>query len=370
MLDLRLNHSNAMEVTEETTLSETGLQSYYGLSDVSFEDEQCGAQNNETASNHSVSTKESGHLTPISPTIAIPSSSKRNQFSTIDCEIGSKISTEDVVDLIENSMTQKSSRGKSVTTISSTASSTVKSSHWNDQQQTQYQISDMSAESLIWLAHRLGPVLTARHLTRNLLKMLTLCYMGQDNLLPDYANDENVKNLHDNLLVFTISDGRVSGDRNAVKVLECLTGITAIYGDHFILLQYLPHITELIALCKKRITPSLEGGLISSLQILKYLVPCLSDSVIMEQLHVRFNIDFIIETMFLKKIFPFQDTILKSVIHPIIRLIASTRFLMPNGFLARGVLARKLLDAIYVLAVRIGPEMTKKNLCVPALQRY
>lgn len=276
-----------MEVTEETTLSESGLR-ISGLSGVSFEeDDQCGAaQTNESISSDFGSKKDSGTL--MSPTIPIPSSSKRNQLSTIDCEIGSKISTEDA-DLLENSMAQKASREKSVTTISSAISS-IKPANWSDQQQTQYQISDMSAESLIWLSHRLGPVLTARHLTRNLLKMLTLCYIGEENLLPDYANDENVKNLHDNLLVFTISDGRVSGDRNAVKVLECLTGITTIYGDHFILLQYLPHITELIALCKKRITPSLEGGLISSLQLLKYLVPCLSDTVIMDQLHVRITI--------------------------------------------------------------------------------
>lgn len=210
MVDLRLNHSNAMEIKEETTLPESGMR-LSDLSGLSFDDDQTGAQHN--ISDQSTN-KESGNM--MSPTIPIPSSSKRNQLNTIDCEIGSKISTEDA-DILEASMSHKAVRERSVT-IASIASSTKQSHNWSDQQ-TQNQISDMSAESLIWLSHRLGPVLTARHLTRNLLKMLTLCFVGQENQLPYISNDENMKNVHDNLLVFTIADSRVSGDRGAVKVL-------------------------------------------------------------------------------------------------------------------------------------------------------
>lgn len=278
---MQLNHSNAMEVTEETTLSESGFK-LSDTSGISFEENHY--------KNESSNSGESESLT--SPTIPIPSSSRRNQLNTIDCEIGSKKSTESA-ELLEASMARKTKKEKSVSISETIVSANNKSTSWSDQQtQTQYQISDMSAESLIWLSHRLGPVLTARHLTRNLLKMLTLCYVGQENILPDdfTDDDDNMKNLHDNLLVFSIADGRVCGDRSAVKVLECLTSITTIYGEHFVLLQYLPHVTELIAMCKKRITSSLEGGLISSLQLLKYLVPCLSDTVIMDQLHVSCNI--------------------------------------------------------------------------------
>lgn len=171
LIDLKLNHSNAMEVTEETTLSESGSGlRLSGLSGLSFEGDQAQTNahhNNISINSTSVEPKENSNL--MSPTIPIPSSSKRNQLNTIDCEIGSKISTEDT-DFLEASMSaQKTSRERSVTAPS--VASSTKPSNWGDQQ-TQYQISDMCAESLIWLSHRLGPVLTARHLTRNLLKMV------------------------------------------------------------------------------------------------------------------------------------------------------------------------------------------------------
>lgn len=80
-------------------------------------------------------------------------------------------------------------------------------------------ISDMSSESLIWLAHRLGPVLTCRYITRNLLKMLTLCYIGKDNLAP-WDSEER-----DEFDEISIVNSRVVGDRNAMKVIKCLTSI-------------------------------------------------------------------------------------------------------------------------------------------------
>lgn len=248
------------------------------------------------------------HTGPTSPTIPIPTFRRSTELSTIDCEIGSKKSIDSSDFLIQppqlpTKPTQTTFKSNNETASKSTkstpSSNTSGGGGETTKQRHQNRISEMSSESLIWLSHRLGPVLTARYLSRNLLKMLTLCYVGQENLMPSDAPDGNKQSggggvyfgnggqYEGNLMDFTIADGKVIGDQNAVKVLECLTSISALFGDQFVLLQYFPHVSELIALCKKRITASLEGGLISSLQLLKYLVPCLSDSTIMDQLHVR-----------------------------------------------------------------------------------
>jgi WD repeat-containing protein 81 len=317
-IDLKLNHSEADEANDnENSENQTD-----------FVDEKLKIY------------IEPGSLT--SPTIPIPSSVYKRGITvaSIGCEIGSRKSN-DSFDLLSKTMLDRddSVKSKSESLRDKSELRRSKSKHSRSTR-----ISEMSAESLLWLAHRLGPVLTARYITRNLLKMLTLCYVSQENLLPSTCNK-----LPESLVFFSIADANVVGDENAQKVLDCLTSISALFGEHFIQSQYLPHVSELIGLCKKKVTATLEGGLISSIQLIKYIIPCLSDATIMEQL---------------------QDVILKNIVKPTIRLLNSTHFVMPSGFLGRGVLARKLVDLLYILTIRIGTEISKEHLCVPHLQRF
>lgn len=189
-LDLRLNHSSADEVDpcddhiNDFTIGDEKLEIY----------------------------EKSG---PKSPEIPIPTSFKRSmQVNTINCEIGSKKST-DSFDLMTKTISEslktnpddseKSNKSNSKTTDKRMSSTKLPRSA---------RISEMSSESLIWLAHRLGPVLTARYITRNLLKMLTLCYVSQENLLPS-TNECDPHIAH-----FTVSNANVVGDEAAENVID------------------------------------------------------------------------------------------------------------------------------------------------------
>jgi WD repeat-containing protein 81 len=368
-IDLKLNHSQAEEAFEYAAAA-GNLDENFQINDFMYGDgldqtklfsSSCYSFEEDKISYTSVDSplKTTKNLEPTadlkSPTIPIPSSFRKSiEVNSIGCEIGSKKSIDSgdflsQAPLLREEYPKSSSSTtpqiKSKISKSTTESTSMYTSANSLKPTRSSRMSEMSSESLIWLSHRLGPVLTARYLTRNLLKMLTLCYVGQENLLPD---DTTEPNSAPKLQNFTVAEGRVSGDIAAAKVLEVLVAVSALFGEQFILLQYFPVAIELISLCKKKITPSLEGGLISSLQLVKYLIPYLNDATIMDQL---------------------QDVILRGILHPIIRILASTKHCMPNGYLARNVLARKLVDCVYVLATRIGVQMAREHLDM-ALQRF
>lgn len=286
-----------------------------------------------------------------SPTIPIPKSTDTRgtksvtDFNIIGCHVGSKTSSEGIP--ISNSYTGSIQTGiLNIDTVDmSDDDLDDESTCKNDELQClpilhESKVSEMSAESVIWLSHRLGPVLTARYLSRNLLRMLTLCYTGRANLTPIYDDIKRDK--------FYWQKIQLIGDINATKVLETLTAIAALYGEQMILLQYFGHMAELLALCKRKLTPNLEGGLVSCLALLSYVTPCLSDSSLMDVLY---------------------ETIVKSILQPTVRILSTTRYSFPNRDIARSALAEKCLEILSSLCIRLGSATTKSHLSVP-IQRF
>ncbi|XP_048482754.1 WD repeat-containing protein 81 [Plutella xylostella] len=280
---------------------------------------------------------------PMSPTINIPK--KTSMFTSYlhFADEDSKSSADDV-EVRQESLPRDVKLDFGRSRLKPSVSRSFDDANSKETPTDPYKISEVSSESLLWLANRLGPVLTCRYITRNLLKMLTLCYIGKVNLVPCEDDGEM-----DEFDAISIANSRVVGDRNAKRVIKCLTSIVAMYGEELILFQYLPHTRELIASCRARLSAPLEGGVVACLQLLKYLLPHMQDARLMEQL---------------------QDTFLKSILHPSLRLLSSLDGRSAHGPRARAALARKLIDATYALATRIGPEMTRRHLCVPALQRF
>ncbi|KAK8740038.1 hypothetical protein OTU49_003006 [Cherax quadricarinatus] len=202
-----------------------------------------------------------------------------------------------------------------------------------------HNMSDVCCESVLWLAGRLGPVLTSRYVTRNLLRMLTLCYLPDSGALAPIPMDP--------LDELSVTRKRILGDHYAKKVLHCLSEIACLYGEQVILLQYLCHICELVASCRRKLSATMEGGLLGAMALLQHLLPYLTDSTFMEHL---------------------QETLIRNAVYPVIRLLSSTKVNFPHGGAARGVLACRVIDCLFIMALRVGREMSK-SILMPTITR-
>ncbi|XP_073974204.1 WD repeat domain 81 isoform X2 [Rhodnius prolixus] len=178
------------------------------------------------------------------------------------------------------------------------------------------EVCEVSAESVIWLSHRLGPVLTARHLSRNLLRMLALCYAG--NLAPVAPSSLPTTSV-------------VIGDNNAYHLLRCLTAIAGLYGEQVIVVQYIGHMLDLVSVCRRRLTAGLEGALVGCLTLLSQTLGNLSDEVLSECL---------------------PDQIVKGLVDPSLRIMASCSVCPPSGADGRRALALKLLSVLTAVTRR------------------
>ncbi|XP_062604872.1 WD repeat-containing protein 81-like isoform X2 [Saccostrea cucullata] len=192
-------------------------------------------------------------------------------------------------------------------------------------------IKDVATESIKWLSRRLGCLLTAKFLSRNLIRMLTLCYLGDEQLITITDSEKR----------FNKTSRLVFGDRNAHKVLECLSEISQLYGEQVVLLQYIPCTIDMVTLAKKRLTQKGEAGLISALVLMRHVLPLISDKSLMDIL---------------------QETIIKEVLNPTIKLVSSPSCHFPGGSSIRTVICHKLVDVVYVIGLRLGFEMTRNQM--------
>ncbi|KZS10887.1 Uncharacterized protein APZ42_024536 [Daphnia magna] len=202
-------------------------------------------------------------------------------------------------------------------------------------------VSQVSVDSLLWQAHRLGPVLTARHLTRNLLRMIALCYAEGNSLnLADSSQESSP---------FQISGALLQGDFNANRILGCLASIAGLYGEQFVMLQYFPHAAEVVSRCigSGTISVMLEGGLIGSCSLILACIPCLQDSNFMLCL---------------------REVLLRQLLDPIVCTVTSSEQIFARGGAARSALSIKLLDCLCAVAIRIGSDAAGEIISEPALK--
>ena len=213
------------------------------------------------------------------------------------------------------------------------ASMTRVTENAEDRRQEDTNISSVASESVMWLAQRLGPVLACRHLSRNLLRMLALCYAGPEGVRDTGRPHRDQK--------IRVSGARVEGDLTAEPVLECLSQLVGLYGDSLVVVQYLPHCWDLVSRAKRRISASLESCLLAAAAVTHTSIPLLSDSVLMNEL---------------------PHSILAHVLAPVLQVTTSRRVMFMSGPRARLVLLYKILDALYIIGLRIGEEMARIHL--------
>lgn len=209
-LDVYLDHAQAVEATESIC---------------GGDDEDAKVMEPDQVSNKEteISLSSEHKFDPVSPSINVQPSCGQTFISYLDSDDNNfRNNTRNSDMKLLNSGSSRASKSKQRNNRSLQNNQQEISTNVKD-----YKISEMTSESLIWLAHRLGPVLTCKFITRNLLKMLTLCYIGQDNLLP--SKEKPNKGL-DSLC---IANGRLVGDKNAAKVIECLTSVAGIFQTYF-----------------------------------------------------------------------------------------------------------------------------------------
>ncbi|XP_063299930.1 WD repeat-containing protein 81 [Pelobates fuscus] len=191
---------------------------------------------------------------------------------------------------------------------------------------------DTACNMVRWLSAKLGPTVTSRSVARNLLRLLTSCYVGhqRQQFLPTGEENSplNVKR-------------PLCGDQLSKPVLDCLMYMAHLYGEPFLTYQYLPYISYLVGPSSTcRLNSRKEGGLLAAVTLMQKIIVYLSDTPLMDILP-KIN----------------QDVLL-----PVLGFLTSTTMGFPSGAQARIALCVKCSSLLSLICLRIGRKMVQEHL--------
>ncbi|KAK6744185.1 hypothetical protein RB195_011096 [Necator americanus] len=182
----------------------------------------------------------------------------------------------------------------------------------------------VAKESVVWLSKRYGPVISARFITANLLRVLGSCYMGMA-LLGRNQEPESV---------FTLP---LVGDECGARVEACLTEIAASYSVTFVTVQYLPFCVDLVEQATKRLTPPIEAGLLAAFRIVRLSAKSMTDHQLMNYL---------------------EDYIVEKIIVRVLQLTFSANASFYDNR-SRIIVTAGAVSILYNISMRIGLENTR-----------
>ncbi|KAK6019053.1 WD domain, G-beta repeat protein, partial [Ostertagia ostertagi] len=190
----------------------------------------------------------------------------------------------------------------------------------------------VAKESVVWLSKRYGPVISARFITANLLRVLGSCYAGMTLI----GSDQEPQS------VFTLS---LLGDECGARVEACLAEIAATYSVTFITVQYLPFCVDLVEQATRRLTPQIEAGLLAAFRIVRLSAKSMSDHQLMNYLEGVLHCHA-------------RDYIVDKVIVQVLQLVlnANSSFFDDRS---RVIVGAGAVSLLYNISMRIGLENTR-----------
>ncbi|KAM3615348.1 uncharacterized protein V6R79_000752 [Siganus canaliculatus] len=206
---------------------------------------------------------------------------------------------------------------------------------------------DTVCKTVRWLSAKLGPTVTSRYVARNLLRLLTSCYIGPDKhqFVAPVSEEHSLERVG---MGSVYEKKPVVGDQTAAPVLDCLIYVAQLYGEPVLTYQYLPYIGYLVSPpSSQRLNTRKEASLLGAVALTQKIIVFLSDTTLMDML-MKINQDVLV---------------------PLLNLLTTPQMGFPSGVQTRTAVCLKTLSLMALICLRIGREMVQQHMA-DTLRRF